>query len=71
MSKKTKPFKSKHFARMLQEWRERKGYSQRDAAEALEISIKSLQNWEQKRATPRGYALKMLVKMIAPAQQKR
>ena len=71
MAKKTRPIKSKHFARMLQEWRERKGYSQRDAAEALEISIKSLQNWEQERATPRGYALKMLLKLIARAQNKR
>ena len=68
---KTTQIKSKHFARMLQEWRERKGYSQRDAAEALEISIKSLQNWEQERATPRGYAFKMLVKLIAPTQKKR
>ena len=59
------------FARLLQDWRERKGYSQRDAAEALGISIKSLQNWEQERSTPRGYAILMLLKLITPTQTKR
>ena len=61
------------FARLLQDWRERKGYSQRDAADHLGISIKSLQNWEQERSTPRGYAILMLLKLIQapPAKGKR
>lgn len=58
------------FARMLQEWRERKGYSQRDAANALGISKRTLENWEQERATPRGYAIQMLLKLIRTPQAK-
>lgn len=57
------------FARLLQDWRERKGYSQRDAANALGISKRTMENWEQERATPRGYAIQMLLKLIqAPAR---
>lgn len=56
------------FARLLQEWRERKGYSQRDAAKALGISKRTLENWEQERATPRGYAIQMLLRLITPVQ---
>ena len=55
----------KKFARALQEWRERKGFSQRDAAEHLGISKRTLENWEQERATPRGYAVVALMKMLA------
>ena len=58
------------FARLLQEWRERKGFSQRDAANALGISKRTLENWEQARATPRGYAIQMLLKLVAPAPGK-
>ena len=58
------------FARMLQEWRDRKGYSQRDAANALGISKRTLENWEQERATPRGYAIQMLLKLISLPQGK-
>lgn len=58
------------FAHALQEWRERKGFSQRDAAEFLGISKRTLENWEQERATPRGYAIQMLLKLISPVQAK-
>ncbi len=51
-------------ARALQEWRERKAFSQRDAAEFLGISKRTLENWEQKRATPRGYAVVALLQLI-------
>jgi len=54
------------FARMLQEWRARKDFSQRDAANAIGISKRTLENWEQARATPRGYAIQMLLKLIQP-----
>ena len=64
MAQKTKPIKPKHFARMLREWRSTKGFSQRDAAEALGISIKSLQNWEQERSMPQGIGLTILAKML-------
>ena len=52
------------FARALQEWRERKAFSQRDAAEFLGISKHTLENWEQERATPRGYAVVALLRLI-------
>jgi len=52
------------FARALQEWRERKAFSQRDAAEFLGISKRTLENWEQERATPRGYAVVALLQLI-------
>ena len=65
-AKPTKPkaIKPKHFARMFQEWREGKGFSQRDAADALGISIKSLQNWEQERSMPQGIGLTILMKLL-------
>jgi DNA-binding transcriptional regulator YiaG len=57
------------FARALQAWRERKAFSQRDAAELLGISKRTLENWEQERATPRGYAVVALLQLIdSPAQ---
>lgn len=52
------------FARMLREWRERNGYSQRDAAEVLRVSKRSLQNWEQERAMPQGFGLQALLRVI-------
>ena len=53
------------FARALQAWREKKAFSQRDAAEFLGISKRTLENWEQERATPRGYAVVALLKLIS------
>ena len=53
--KRPKGVTPRKFARALQEWRERKAFSQRDAAEFLGISKRTLENWEQERATPRGY----------------
>jgi DNA-binding transcriptional regulator YiaG len=53
------------FARALQAWREKKSFSQRDAAEYLGISKRTLENWEQERATPRGYAVVALMKLLA------
>ena len=58
------------FARALKAWREGKGFSQRDAAEFLGISKRTLENWEQERATPRGYAVVALMKLMGIEQQK-
>lgn len=58
------------FARLLQEWRVRKGFSQRDAANELGISKRTLENWEQVRATPRGYGIQMLLKLILPSSKR-
>jgi DNA-binding XRE family transcriptional regulator len=52
------------FARLLREWRDRNGYSQRDAAEVLRVSKRSLQNWEQERAMPQGFGLQAMLKVI-------
>lgn len=52
------------FARALKAWRMDKEFSQRDAAEFLGISKRTLENWEQERATPRGYAVVALMKLL-------
>jgi DNA-binding transcriptional regulator YiaG len=52
------------FSRALKAWRGERGFSQRDAAEFLGISKRTLENWEQERATPRGYAVVALIKML-------
>ena len=52
------------FAQQLRKWRERNGYSQRDAAEVLKVPKPSLQNWEQERAMPQGYGLQALLEII-------
>ena len=54
------------FARALQAWRERRSFSQRDAAAFLGISKRTLETWEQERAPPRGYAVVALIRLIGP-----
>src|SRR5438477_7826611 len=44
------------FARRLRVWRERKNLSQSEAALKLQISKRTLQEWEQDRSAPRGFA---------------
>ena len=51
-------------ARRLQAWRKRKDLSQREAALKLQISPRTLQEWEQGRAEPRGFARPALEKAI-------
>jgi DNA-binding transcriptional regulator YiaG len=58
------------FARALQAWRERKRFSQKDAAEFLGISKRTLENWEQERATPRSYAVVALMKLVGVTSAK-
>ena len=52
------------FAKALVAWRERNDYSQRDAAEVLGCSKRSLENWEQERAMPQGFGLKAILPLI-------
>ena len=59
------------FARLLREWRKRNGYSQRDAADVLRVSKRSLQNWEQERAMPQGFGLQAMLKVINSGSRKR
>ena len=54
----------KKFATLLQDWRTRHNYSQREAAEKLGCSKRSLENWEQKRAMPQGFGLGAMLKII-------
>ena len=49
------------FARSLQAWRERRSFSQRDAAEFLGISKRTLENWEQGRARPNAQAAALIL----------
>ena len=52
------------FPRRLRAWRERNNLSQSEAALKLQISKRTLQEWEQGRATPRGLARTAIEKAI-------
>ena len=58
------------FARLLREWRERNFYSQRDAAEVLRVSKRSLRNWEQERAMPQGFGLQAMLSIVQKRRRK-
>lgn len=59
------------FAQLLREWRERNGYSQRDAALMLKVSKRSLENWEQERAMPQGFGLQAMLEIIQPKRNRK
>jgi DNA-binding transcriptional regulator YiaG len=59
------------FAQLLRKWRDRNGYSQRDAALALKVSKRSLENWEQERAMPQGFGLQMMLEIIQPKRKRK
>ncbi len=52
------------FPRRLRAWREGKNLSQSEAALKLQISKRTLQEWEQGRAAPRGFARTAVEKAI-------
>ena len=52
------------FPRRLRAWRERNNLSQSEAALKLQISKRTLQEWEQDRAAPRGFARTAIEKAI-------
>jgi DNA-binding transcriptional regulator YiaG len=52
------------FPRRLRAWRERNNLSQSEAALKLQISKRTLQEWEQDRAAPRGLARTAIEKAI-------
>jgi len=56
----------KQFTKTLKAWRERKGFTQTEAAKHLGISVRTLQNWEIERNMPRGFGLTALLKAITP-----
>lgn len=59
------------FAQLLRQWRERNGYSQRDAALVLKVSKRSLENWEQERAMPQGFGLQAMLEIIQPKRKRK
>jgi len=59
------------FAQLLRNWRERNGYSQRDAAVVLKVSKRSLENWEQERAMPQGFGLQAMLEIIQPKRKRK
>jgi DNA-binding transcriptional regulator YiaG len=59
------------FAQLLRKWRDRNGYSQRDAAVALKVSKRSLENWEQERAMPQGFGLQAMLEIIQPKRKRK
>ena len=52
------------FPRRLRAWRERQNLSQSEAALRLQISKRTLQEWEQDRAVPQGFARTAVEKAI-------
>ena len=58
------------FAQLLRKWREKNQYSQRDAAEVLKVSKRSLENWEQERAMPQGFGLQAMLEIIQMKRKK-
>ncbi len=47
-------------SKSVRETREKTGLSQNEFASVLRVSVKTLQNWEQKRRTPTGPAAALL-----------
>jgi transcriptional regulator with XRE-family HTH domain len=56
----------KKFAKILKEYRERRRFTQEEAASKLGVSVRTLQNWEIARNMPRGFGLAALLKVISP-----
>ena len=52
------------FIQALKNYRAKHHFTQVEAAEKLEMSVRSLQNWEIARSMPRGFALVALLKAI-------
>jgi DNA-binding transcriptional regulator YiaG len=59
------------FAKTLKRWRDRKGFTQQDAAKKLGISVRTLQNWEIARNMPRGFGLNALLLLIEEKPKRR
>jgi transcriptional regulator with XRE-family HTH domain len=53
------------FPRRVRAWRERNDLSQSEAALKLQISKRTLKEWEQDRAAPRGFAQTAIEKPFA------
>ena len=59
------------FAKKLKAWRKSKALSQSGAAKFLNISVRTLQNWEIARTKPSATACNLLLAIIAPTGKRR
>ena len=64
MPRTTSPPPEPTFAARLVVFRERNGWSQSRTASVLGINLRTLQNWEQGRNIPKGFALASLNRII-------
>jgi DNA-binding transcriptional regulator YiaG len=71
MPAKKKTVTARQLAKLLREWRDRNEYSQSGASDALGISKRTFENWEQERAMPQGFALQALLEIISGRKGKR
>ncbi len=60
----------KPVSKRLRAWRRRFGLTQSGAAAALGVSLRSIENWEQGRNTPRGLALESLTTKLQNPPEK-
>jgi DNA-binding transcriptional regulator YiaG len=56
----------KKFANILKDYRDRRRFTQQEAAAKLGVSVRTMQNWEIARNMPRGFGLTALLKVISP-----
>ncbi len=54
------------FVKLLKEWRAANGYTQEQAAAAMEVSVYTLRNWEAEHRRPQGLSLKTVLRTILP-----
>lgn len=64
MGKRVNKKEKEAFAAVLKAWRQRKGFSQSQAAAKLGIPIYTLQNWEIARTKPVGFAHEAWLKVL-------
>ena len=65
-----KPISAHDFAVLLKNWRADNEFSQRDAACVLGVNKRTLENWEQERATIQGYGLTALLRKLRQKRTK-
>ncbi|MHC1765900.1 MAG: helix-turn-helix domain-containing protein [Verrucomicrobiia bacterium] len=65
MGKRVSKRSKAEFAKLLKDWRERRGFTQEQAAAKLGINLRTLQNWEIARNAPQGFAKTAVKFMMA------
>lgn len=63
--------RKEEFANALRAWRAKKEFTQAQAADYFDISLRTLQNWEIARTMPVGLACKLLLKEFARSESHR